>query len=73
MTAGTFRFHVGEFECIAISDGALNYPPESLFANAPLERVEETLRGHDLSVDQVTTPYSDLGAHADEVFPGLDH
>ncbi len=67
MTAGTFRFHVGEFECIAISDGALNYPPESLFANAPPERVEEALRERGLPVDQVTTPYTclfvDSGEH----------
>ena len=45
MDAGTFRFRLGEFECISMSDGALNYPPESLFANAPPELVEETLRG----------------------------
>lgn len=35
MDAGTFRFRLGEFECVSTSDGALNYPPESLFANAP--------------------------------------
>jgi glyoxylase-like metal-dependent hydrolase (beta-lactamase superfamily II) len=91
MHTGTFRYQIGEFECAWISDGALNYPPESLFANAPLERVEEALRKHDLPVDQVATPYTclfvntgehrvlvdtgagDLGAHADKVFPGLDH
>ena len=91
MNAGTFRFRVGEFECISTSDGALNYPPETLFANAPSEQVEEALRGRGLPVDQVTTPYTclfidtgehrvlvdtgagDLGAHADQVFPGLDH
>src|SRR5215213_869592 len=43
MDAGSFRFGVGEFECLFVSDGALNYPPESLFSNVPLERVEEAL------------------------------
>jgi glyoxylase-like metal-dependent hydrolase (beta-lactamase superfamily II) len=91
MDTGHFRFRKGELECISIRDGALNYPPETLFANAPSEQVEEALRGRGLPVDQVTTPYTclfvdtgehrvlvdtgagDLGAHADQVFPGLDH
>ena len=43
MDAGSFRFGVGEFECVSVSDSALNYPPESLFSDVPLERVEEAL------------------------------
>ncbi len=89
---GSFRFEIGEFECISLSDGALNYPPESFFSNAPVERVEEALRERDLPPAQVTTPYTCLfidtgenrvlvdtgagnflGAHAAEIFPGLDH
>ena len=91
MDAGSFRFGVGQFECVSLSDGALNYPPESLFSNVPLERVEEALRKLDLPTSQVMTPYTclyietgehrvlvdtgagDLGAHAAQVFPGLDH
>jgi glyoxylase-like metal-dependent hydrolase (beta-lactamase superfamily II) len=91
MGAGSFRFGVGEFECVSVSDGALNYPPESLFSNVPLEHVEEALRQLDLPTSQVMTPYTclyidtgehrvlvdtgagDLGAHAAQVFPGLDH
>jgi hypothetical protein len=37
MDAGTFRFRVGEFECVSVSDGGLNYPLQSLFSNVPLE------------------------------------
>jgi len=48
MDAGSFRFEVGEFECVSVSDGALNYPPENLFSNVPLKRVEEALRQLDL-------------------------
>jgi glyoxylase-like metal-dependent hydrolase (beta-lactamase superfamily II) len=91
MDVGSFRFGVGQFECVSVSDGALNYPPESLFSNVPLERVEEALRHLDLPTSQVMTPYTclyidtgehrvmvdtgagDLGAHAADVFPGLDH
>jgi glyoxylase-like metal-dependent hydrolase (beta-lactamase superfamily II) len=67
MDAGSFRFGVGEFECLSASDGALNYPPESLFSNVPLERVEEALRERNLPTAQVMTPYSclfvDTGEH----------
>jgi glyoxylase-like metal-dependent hydrolase (beta-lactamase superfamily II) len=91
MDVGSFRFGLGQFECVSVSDGALNYPPESLFSDAPLERVEEALRHLDLPTSQVMTPYTclyidtgehrvlvdtgagDLGAHAPQVFPGLDH
>jgi glyoxylase-like metal-dependent hydrolase (beta-lactamase superfamily II) len=91
MEAGSFRFEIGEFECVSVSDGALNYPPESFFANTPLERVEKALRERNLPTAQIITPYTclfidtgehrvmvdtgagDLGAHAAQMFPGLDH
>src|SRR5215204_1298356 len=91
MDAGSFRFGVGEFECVSVSDGALNYPPESLFSNVPLERVEEAMRHLDLPTAQVMTldtclfidtgehrvlvdtGAGNLGAHAAQMFPGLDH
>jgi glyoxylase-like metal-dependent hydrolase (beta-lactamase superfamily II) len=65
--AGSSRFEVGEFECVCVSDGALNYPPESFFANVPLERVEEALRERNLPIAQIMTPYTclfiDTGEH----------
>ena len=91
MEAGSFRFEIGEFECVSVSDGALNYPPESFFANVPLERVEKALRERNLPTAQIMTPYTclfidtgehrvmvdtgagELGAHAAQMFPGLDH
>jgi glyoxylase-like metal-dependent hydrolase (beta-lactamase superfamily II) len=67
MDTGSFRFEMGEFECVSVSDGALNYPPESLFANVPLEHVEEALRQLNLPTAQVMTPYTclyiDSGEH----------
>lgn len=52
MSAGTFHFKVGKFNCIAVSDGSHTYaPPASpppaalLFANAPGEQLQRVLRG----------------------------
>jgi glyoxylase-like metal-dependent hydrolase (beta-lactamase superfamily II) len=63
----SFRFEIGEFECVSVSDGALNYPPESFFANVPLERVEEALREGNLPTSRIMTPYTclfvDTGEH----------
>jgi hypothetical protein len=66
MDAGTFRFGVGGFECVSVSDGGLNYPTESLFSNVPLERVEEALRHLDLPTSQVLTPYPCLYVNTGE-------
>ena len=91
MDTGSFRFDIGEFECVSVSDGALNYPIEDLFSNVPLDLVEEALRQLNLPTAQVMTPYTclyidtgehrvlvdtgagNLGAHAAQMFPGLDH
>ena len=67
METGIFRFTVGAFQCVSISDGAFNYPLETFFANVPREDVEEVLRRHNLPTDCITTPYTclfvDTGQH----------
>lgn len=67
MDRESFRFDVGRFGCVSVSDGAFNYPLESFFANVPRERVEETLRRHGLPAGQILTPYTllfvDTGRH----------
>ncbi len=91
MTPGSFRFDLGTFKCVSISDGAFNYPLESFFVNVPRGQIEETLRQHDLPTEQITTPYTclfidtgehrvlvdtgagNLGAHAANLFPSVDH
>ena len=67
MDTGSYRFALGGFRCLAVSDGAFNYALESFFANAPREQVEEALRRHHLPTDRVATPYTclfvDTGQH----------
>lgn len=59
MSAETYRFRVGTFECMAVSDGTHiysppNFPPPAtfLFVNAPKERLEQVLLEHNLQPEQ---------------------
>jgi glyoxylase-like metal-dependent hydrolase (beta-lactamase superfamily II) len=60
MQTGYYRFNVGAFQCLALSDGSLDYSPKRLFANVPTGVIEETLRARNLPTDHVTTPYTFL-------------
>ncbi len=53
-----YRFKVGSFECIALSDGEHTYPAGNFFSNIPRETVDEALRQRNLPPGQVTTPYT---------------
>lgn len=61
------RFKVGDFECVSLSDGGLNYPVASLFKDVPLERAEAILREFGLPTTHVYLPYTllyvDTSAH----------
>jgi glyoxylase-like metal-dependent hydrolase (beta-lactamase superfamily II) len=59
MSNETFSFKIGDFECIAVSDGTHTYtppifpPPATfLFSNAPKESLEQALREHNLQPEQ---------------------
>ncbi len=72
-----YQFKVGSFRCIAVSDGTHTYAPPTfpppavfLFANAPREQLEQTLRRYNLRPEQWTewvSPYIclvvDTGEH----------
>jgi glyoxylase-like metal-dependent hydrolase (beta-lactamase superfamily II) len=70
MDATTYRFRIGDFECLALSDGQFVYAPplfpppaRLLFTEAPEERVIELLQedGTDLaSWTEWTSPYTCL-------------
>ncbi len=67
MNSQIYRFKVGSFSCMAVSDGTHTYTPPTfpppaifLFANAPKEQLEQTLRQHDVQPEQWTewvSPY----------------
>ena len=67
MSTEIYRFKVGTFECMAVSDGTFTYTPPNfpppatfLFFNAPKERLEQVLREHNLRPErwvEWTSPY----------------
>lgn len=56
----TYRFKVGSFECMAISDGTFAYPSDSFFINAPKRRREQVLRDHDIHTVEIIAPWTCL-------------
>ncbi len=67
MSTEVYHFKIGAFECIAVSDGTLTYTPPTfpppatlLFCNAPKERLEQSLRQHNIQPEHWTewiSPY----------------
>jgi glyoxylase-like metal-dependent hydrolase (beta-lactamase superfamily II) len=66
MNTGYYRFKLGDFECVSLSDGSVDYPPRNFFANVPIEQVEVALRQRNLPIEYVTTPYTYLYVEASE-------
>ena len=62
MNTEMYRFKVGTFECMAVSDGTFAYPDPAtlLFANAPKVHLEQALREHNLHPEQWVSPYTCL-------------
>jgi glyoxylase-like metal-dependent hydrolase (beta-lactamase superfamily II) len=60
MNAETHRFKVGNFECMAVSDGAFTYPLNSFFANAPNEALEKVLGEHNIQPGEIKAPWTCL-------------
>jgi glyoxylase-like metal-dependent hydrolase (beta-lactamase superfamily II) len=86
MNDDIYHFELGNFHCVAVSDGTHTYTPPTfpppatfLFANAPKERLEPVLREHNLQPEQWlewTSPYICLavntGKHQVLVDTGAD-
>lgn len=76
MTTDIHSFQVGDFQCVAVSDGTHTYAPPTfpppaifLFANAPREHLEKALSEHNLNPEQWTewvSPYICLVVHTGE-------
>jgi glyoxylase-like metal-dependent hydrolase (beta-lactamase superfamily II) len=86
MNDNTYRFKVGQFQCIAILDGALTYSPPTfpppaalLFTNAPKDELEKAADLHGIQIQNWpswTSPYIcllvDTGKHLVLVDTGAD-
>ena len=57
MDTETYRFKIGAFHCLAVSDGTFVYPPAMVFVNARKEDYEGALGERQLPLDEVETPY----------------
>jgi glyoxylase-like metal-dependent hydrolase (beta-lactamase superfamily II) len=60
MTSNRHRFHVGNIECVAVSDGTFSYPTGWLFSNVAKEELEARLRERGLPTTHVESPYTCL-------------
>ncbi|HET8629821.1 MAG TPA: MBL fold metallo-hydrolase [Thermomicrobiales bacterium] len=72
MSAAYYRFRVGDFDCVAVSDGTFTYhdPARTLFVNAPHADLGRALRDHGIDPErwpEFVSPYTclavDTGAH----------
>jgi len=86
MNNEVYRFNVGDFECLTISDGTFTYAPPLiprpaafLFANAPKELLDQALRNHGIQPEQwreFATPFTcvmvNTGKHKVLVDTGAD-
>ena len=66
MSTNSYRFKLGEFECVSLSDGTMDYPLQNLFANVPKVQIEEILQQRNLPIDFITTPYTFLYVNTGE-------
>jgi glyoxylase-like metal-dependent hydrolase (beta-lactamase superfamily II) len=66
MSIGNYHFRLGAFACASLSDGSWDYPLKNLFANVPLEQIQEALLQRNLAIDYITTPYTYLYVNTGE-------
>jgi glyoxylase-like metal-dependent hydrolase (beta-lactamase superfamily II) len=75
MNTDIYKFKLGDFQCVAVSDGTHTYAPPTfpppavlLFANAPGKRLEQVLHEHNLQPEhwiEWTSPYICLLVNTD--------
>lgn len=62
-----YRFKIGRFNCISVSDGTFDYDPMHLFPDLTDDQVKEILSSRQLRTDKIVSPYSflfvDTGKH----------
>jgi len=62
-----YRFKIGQFDCISVSDGSFDYNPGILFPGLTEDQVKELLSDYGLPTDKIRSPYTflyvDTGEH----------
>lgn len=73
--SGFHSFSVGQFQCVAVSDGTNAYPAAHVFTNAPPQRRDQVLRQHNLPSDAIVLYHAclavDTGKHRVLVDTGI--
>lgn len=60
MKNDSFLLKLGNFKCVAVSDGTFTYTDQSFYQNAPKEHLKKIFSEHDLQSGEITTPYTSL-------------
>jgi len=55
-----YRFKIGRFDCISVSDGTFDYNPMHLFPDLTEVQVIELLRDHNINSNKIVSPYTFL-------------
>ncbi len=75
MKEDSLLFKLGNFKCVAVSDGTFTYTDQSFYQNAPKEHLKKIFSEHDLQSGEITTPYTclfvDTGKHRILVDTGM--
>jgi glyoxylase-like metal-dependent hydrolase (beta-lactamase superfamily II) len=62
-----YRFKIGRFNCISVSDGTYNYDLMHVFPDLTNDEVRDVLKNHQLDTDKFVSPYTflfvDTGKH----------
>ncbi|MBR9998480.1 MAG: MBL fold metallo-hydrolase [Cyclobacteriaceae bacterium] len=53
-----YRFNIGQFECLSLSDGTFDYDPNHLFLGKSKEEVREIMFNHNIAGDFIKSPYT---------------
>ena len=55
-----YKFKLGRFECISVSDGTYDYVPAHLFIGMSDDELNDLLNAYDMPTDKITSPYTFL-------------
>ncbi len=61
-----YRFKIGKFKCISVSDGSYDYDPFHLFTNIAKDQIIKILHKYNLPPNKITSPYTFLFVNTGE-------